>query len=47
LTQEGLSNCKAKAWPVKYKKESELKWVKWWKEEYVHISRIHIKLYIT
>jgi len=24
-----------------------LGWIKWWKEEYVRISRIHIKLYMT
>jgi len=24
-----------------------MSWVKWWKEEYFRISRMHIKLYVT
>jgi len=46
-TQEGLSNCKADAWPENNKEESEMNWVKWWKEDYVHIYRKHIKLNMT
>jgi hypothetical protein len=43
-SQGGLSN---KAWPKNNKEESEMSWVKWWKEGYFRISRIHIKLYVT
>ena len=44
---EWMNEWTDKAWPEKNKVESELSWIKWWKEEYVRISRICIKLYVT